>query len=567
MSIFKTRGLIAIAAVMFMLLPCSGLEIVIDDFDAYWGTPPLAMKLYPYSELTSEFGGNMIYLDDWRGSPQGGNTARWYYETDGSVPTSGDPCVMQGRSEYVYQFDEPINFAAFGEDLELTFEVRPNDTQGYLYYIQFFQGGFDDAEYIVAEALLPSEEWYWPWWCGLPPIAAYIGDQPPMGYGYSEVEGCPLGEWSTVVIRAEHIFETGLCMLWPSAVDDMNAVTGILIGCFTEEEHGHREGAMEIDNIRIAGSVTYHVDGVNGNDSNDGLSREEAFLTIQKGIDAAVDGEEVLVWPAVYNESVYFLNKAITVRSAADAAIIEADSIYGVSFNVDEGKVSVLKNFVIRNSDAGIYVSTGSPTISNVTIVDNLLGIDAEEGADPCISNCILWNNGTDLWNCDAKYSCVEQGSGGLGNISYNPLFVDANGGNYRLLSEGWRWDSIAGRWTFDYATSRCIDAGNPGCPLGDELISVPGDPDNFWGVNLRINMGAYGGTSQASMAPHGWAYLGDLTNDRRVDIDDFVLFTEYWLASDECIPSDLDRDTKPDFGDYSLFAADWGKLLPCDIN
>ncbi len=43
----------------------------------------------------------------------------------------------------------------------------------------------------------------------------------------------------------------------------------------------------------------YHVDGANGSDSNDGLTAETAFATIQKGIDTAGVGDTVLVWPAI----------------------------------------------------------------------------------------------------------------------------------------------------------------------------------------------------------------------------------------------------------------------------
>ena len=72
-------------------------------------------------------------------------------------------------------------------------------------------------------------------------------------------------------------------------------------------------------------------------------------------------------------------------------------------------------------------------------------------------------------------------------------------------MSEGHRWDRDAEIWVYDRVTSPCIDAGDPASPLGDELMSVPRDPDNRYGVNARINMGAFGGTSQASMPPLGW--------------------------------------------------------------
>ncbi len=41
--------------------------------------------------------------------------------------------------------------------------------------------------------------------------------------------------------------------------------------------------------------------------------------TIQAGIDAAVDGDEVVVAPGTYFEAIDFLGKAITLRSSGGA--------------------------------------------------------------------------------------------------------------------------------------------------------------------------------------------------------------------------------------------------------
>ncbi|KKN60012.1 hypothetical protein LCGC14_0536510, partial [marine sediment metagenome] len=73
--------------------------------------------------------------------------------------------------------------------------------------------------------------------------------------------------------------------------------------------------------------------------------------------------------------------------------------------------------------------------------------------------------------------------------------------------------------------------------------MSVPRDPDNEYGENIRVNMGAYGGTSQASIGPIGWALLADMNNDRIVDWLDFGLWTGYWLDSGYELPGDLNRD------------------------
>jgi parallel beta-helix repeat protein len=306
----------------------------------------------------------------------------------------------------------------------------------------------------------------------------------------------------------------------------------------------------------------YHVSAADGNDDNNGSSGGTAFATIQAGIGAALGGEEVLVWPGVYSEAIDFDGKAITVQGVdteAGVAIVETPLDYAFSFYTEEGPNTVLKNFVVRDSYVAVFLIDASPTISNLTIVDNQMGIEAYGGAGPDISNCIFHNNTNgDLAGCQAQYSCIETGGVGLGNINSDPCFVDANNGDYRLKSEGWRWDETRATWTWDDVTSLCIDAGNPGTPLRSEPESIAQDPNNIWGVNIRVNMGAYGGTSQASIPPHGWALLADLNNDGIVDWLDAGLWVQYWLAADSELPADLDRNGTIDGFDWALFGQDW---------
>ena len=73
--------------------------------------------------------------------------------------------------------------------------------------------------------------------------------------------------------------------------------------------------------------------------------------------------------------------------------------------------------------------------------------------------------------------------------------------GDYHLKSTGARWSTEIRTRTLDDLASPCIDAGDPDSPLGAELQSLTGDPDNERGENLRINLGAYGGTTDASLA------------------------------------------------------------------
>jgi hypothetical protein len=222
--------------------------------------------------------------------------------------------------------------------------------------------------------------------------------------------------------------------------------------------------------------------------------------------------------------------------------------------------------------------------IKNCTITNNVSGVNVGTAT---IENCIIYNNtGSQLAvtngnKVDISYSNVQDGLAGVtgygqvnwgpGNIDTDPCFVRLGywimdeitlvEGDYHLRSEGWRWNTEGTSWTYDYATSRCVDAGNPGSGLRGELMSVPRDPDNVWGINLRINMGVFGGTSQASMPPHDWSLLADLNNDGTANFVDFAYQAQDWLTIAPEQPGDLNRDDVLNTMDLALFAEEWLKM------
>jgi len=243
--------------------------------------------------------------------------------------------------------------------------------------------------------------------------------------------------------------------------------------------------------------ATYYVNGKQGSDDKDGLNPETAFATIQKGIDSTSDGDTVLVYPGVYRQPINFLGKAITVRSAEQAAVLAVGTEFAVSFYSSEGSASVLENFIIRDSFLGIFIVQSSPTIRNLTIVRNKHGVEAYAQAEPDISNCIFWyNTADDLVGCQARYSCIQRGAQGLGNFSSDPLFVDPNAKDYHLQSERGRYWPKYDVWVLDKVTSPCINAGDPQSDYSNEPKPNGG----------RINLGAYGGTAYASLSEPGQA-------------------------------------------------------------
>ncbi|MBN1393309.1 MAG: hypothetical protein JW947_10990, partial [Sedimentisphaerales bacterium] len=207
------------------------------------------------------------------------------------------------------------------------------------------------------------------------------------------------------------------------------------------------------------------------------------------------------------------------------------------------------------------------PEITNCTFSGNSAGSNGggmfNSSGSPTVVNCILWGNtapnGPQIYGSSTvSFSDVQGGWTGLGNIDADPRFVDADANDYHLQSEGWSWDIQRKVWTWDDVTSRCIDAGNPGSSLSDEPLSVPQDPNNEWGHNLRIDMGVYGGTAEASIPPYDWVLLADLTNDGLVSLTDYAYQAADWLNSADNQPGDLNRDGLIDTNDLALLTEDW---------
>ncbi|HPQ39715.1 MAG TPA: right-handed parallel beta-helix repeat-containing protein, partial [bacterium] len=113
------------------------------------------------------------------------------------------------------------------------------------------------------------------------------------------------------------------------------------------------------------------------------------YPTIQAGIDAAANGDTVLIAGGMYtgagNKDLEFKGKAITVQSESGAAscIIDCQgSGRGVYFNGSEGPASILDGLTIKNG----YVTGGYLTNRGG-------GIRIGTNATPTIRNCIIENN------------------------------------------------------------------------------------------------------------------------------------------------------------------------------
>jgi len=223
---------------------------------------------------------------------------------------------------------------------------------------------------------------------------------------------------------------------------------------------------------------------------------------------------------------------------------------------------AVIDNCIFSGNSAGkegggMCIGYGTPMLTNCTFAGNLAkngkalacahGVFSGGGNVQGI-NCILWDGGDEIFwapapsKVDITYSDIKDGWPGEGNIDKDPCFAapgywDPNGtpqdpnndfwvdGDYHLKSQAGRWDANSASWVKDEVTSLCIDAGDPASPIGLEPFPNGG----------IINMGAYGGTAEASKSYFGepvceTIVAGDINGDCIVNFKDFALMAFHWL-------------------------------------
>ena len=133
------------------------------------------------------------------------------------------------------------------------------------------------------------------------------------------------------------------------------------------------------------------------------------FPTIQDAVNAAIDGDEIVVAPGTYNELIDFLGMAITVRSSGGPAVTSIDGT-GLAGSVvtciaGEGPSTVLLGFTITggNLDAGggMFNIFSSPTVTNCVFSGNtgdLAGGMLNFASDPTVTSCTFSGNSVAAW-------------------------------------------------------------------------------------------------------------------------------------------------------------------------
>jgi predicted outer membrane repeat protein len=104
----------------------------------------------------------------------------------------------------------------------------------------------------------------------------------------------------------------------------------------------------------------------------------DPYCSIQTAIDNAVDGDEIIVAPGTYLESVSLLSKAITLRSSEGAGVTTIDAQGSgtvVTCNSGVGPETAIQGFTITGGffsvGGGMLLGLSSPTVRNCTFTGN----------------------------------------------------------------------------------------------------------------------------------------------------------------------------------------------------
>jgi len=101
----------------------------------------------------------------------------------------------------------------------------------------------------------------------------------------------------------------------------------------------------------------------------------ETYTTIQSAVDAAIDGDIILVEAGTYAENVAIITPNLTIRSIDGAAttIVQGNATFNV-FNIDAPGVTIDGFTIAAALASGIYLDDGATT---ATITDNVIGPQA----------------------------------------------------------------------------------------------------------------------------------------------------------------------------------------------
>jgi parallel beta-helix repeat protein len=352
-----------------------------------------------------------------------------------------------------------------------------------------------------------------------------------------------------------------------SAIDDPDAISGDVIRVLPGTYY---ENIIMKDGITVRGSGAA-VTTIDGGEQGYVVVFNSVSGTLS-GFTITNSGNDLKTGTGIYVSKATVTIKNNVIQNNRDGIKLFARSSFNITGNtidqhVNEGievndSNGVINNNIISHNRDGIRCYDSSPSIISNTIAYNRgAGLSLDPKLFQIITNNIISSNSigiytlcpndppspliqisfNNVWgNSFANYyeeygpipGLMDIGEHvsqpftpfpGTGEIHQPPLFL--GDGNYHLQSQAGHWDSNSQGWIRDLLTSPCIDAGNPSSPIMYEPFPNGG----------TINMGAYGGTTEASKSYFGEPLCevivaGDINGDCHIDLSDFAIMASQWL-------------------------------------
>ncbi len=204
---------------------------------------------------------------------------------------------------------------------------------------------------------------------------------------------------------------------------------------------------------------------------------------------------------------------------SGNVATSDGGGIYYFDMSSSTVRNCTFSGNLAANSGGGIFFNSSSPRVANSIFWGNAASSEGNEihtvySANPRFRYCDIAGSGGSGPDWNGSF-----GIDGGGNIDVDPLFADPSARDFHLQSRAGRFSARPGGplWVFDTHTSPCIDTGDPATAVGFE------EQDN----GHRINIGAFGGTHQASKSSN---IPGDANHDGHVNLLDLALVADHWL-------------------------------------
>ncbi len=280
----------------------------------------------------------------------------------------------------------------------------------------------------------------------------------------------------------------------------------------------------------------------------------------------ASDGDEIIVAPGTYSESINTLGKAVYLRSSGgpEETVIDASSLSGFNSVIvitnGEGADTIIEGFTITGGigtlispvtfGGGIYIDGSSPTVLDCIIRDNFgdVGGGAHSGFGSPLFDGVIFRD-----NIGAGLDAIASNAEVINSSFINNSHLNGGGAihhstsNLKVENSNFRGNSGQGVVVAFLTNTNIAISNSTFCDNQAEPVIG--------------NWSDLGGNTFAQICP-GESGIGDLNGDGVVNVFDLLLLLEDWGP---CLPrkgscaADLTGDNQVNVFDLLILLENWG--------